>query len=140
MHPIQVALKDFSLHIGYPLQAIGTFYCRAILHHDLTVLIIPVHQGKGGRRQVVEKCLFNIYIFPECFMIIQVFMGDICEYAASKAYTCRSFLVNGMGADFHKTIITTCHGHGRQHLVDLQGIRRGMGSRQGLVPHHVPDS
>ena len=110
-----------------------------ILHHDLSVTVIAVDQGKAAGRKVVKEQLFGPDVFIKCFVIIEVVMGNIGEDATGKFKTCYPLLGQGMRADFHKGILTACIHHFLQQTVQLHRIRCGMGSPDGFLADIIAD-
>jgi len=110
-----------------------------VLKHYVSILIIPVHKRKCISRKLVEEPFFHREVILEILMIIEVITGKIGKDSSIKLKPFYALLVNGVGGNFHETVLTSVIDHFSQVCIDLQWIGRGMGGWAGLFPDEYLD-
>ncbi|OPZ11498.1 MAG: hypothetical protein BWZ06_01710 [Bacteroidetes bacterium ADurb.BinA261] len=93
---LEMFFENTRLEIGHIFHRIGVYLCFGILYHHLTIFVVDVSQSKSFGRKTVKKRFLHIPIFEHVFVIVEMILSEVGEYAACEMQSVHPLLMNGM--------------------------------------------
>ena len=126
-HTVEEHLQHLAVVGGHLSQRVCRHAGAAVLHHDLAIAIVGVHDGKGPLRQAVEEQLLGADILLEGAVIVQMVVREVREARTAELQPSHAILHERVRRDLHKAVLAAAIDHLAQHSLQTQGVGCGVG-------------
>ena len=136
---VETAFKHTSAEVSVCAQGVCVDFCRCVLDHIKTCLVVGVHECESVRFERVEEHLLGVHVVFDRLVIVEVIACKIGEHTAGEMQAGYTVLGCGMARNLHKGVVTTLGHHDGQQTIEGQRLGGGVGRRFGTVADIVAD-